>query len=132
MRGAPSIVLWCAAGVLSCAFATGCGSSHRDAPYTRTLEPAGDEALARGQVAFMQNCHQCHPNGAGGVAPAINDKPLPEGLIKLQIRQGLGNMPAFNEQHLSDADVNAIVRYLKALRDLDRHPPPPRAGISGA
>jgi mono/diheme cytochrome c family protein len=54
----------------------------------------------------MINCHQCHPGGGGGLAPSINDKPLPEGLIKTQIRQGLGAMPAFTEKHLSDADVD--------------------------
>jgi len=100
--------------------ALGCGNTHRQTPQAAALSTATtmqDPQLAQGQHAFMINCYQCHPGGAAGLAPAINDKPLPEGMIKLQIRQGLGAMPAFNEQHLSDADVDAIVRYLKFMRD---------------
>ena len=102
---------------------TGCGNTYRPSPQAAVLGEAkliDDEKLVNGRKQFNLNCYQCHPGGAAGLAPAINDKPLPEGLIKLQIRRGLGAMPAFNEQHLSDEDVDAIVRYLKYMRD-QRH-----------
>ena len=98
--------------------AIGCGPARRDAPYTRELDASADPLVARGEVAFARHCHQCHPGGAGGLGPAINDKPLPVGLIKTQVRQGLGAMPAFDEREVSDEDVDAIARYLKALRAL--------------
>ena len=64
----------------------------------------------------MEHCHQCHPGGAGGLGPAINDKPLPKTLIATQVRAGLGAMPAFSAKEISDQDVDAIVAYLKHLR----------------
>ena len=104
----------------------GCGNVDRESPTAAALSTQAlpsDSQLARGQHVFMMNCYQCHPGGAAGLAPSINDKPLPEGLIKTQIRQGLGAMPAFTEKHLSDADVDAVVRYLKYMRD-QRHVAP--------
>ena len=95
----------------------GCGSSRRDAPYTEPLV-TDDPAIRRGQMVFAAHCYQCHPGGAGGLGPAINDKPLPVRAIKMQVRTGLGAMPAFSEEQISDADLETIPKYLKALRSL--------------
>lgn len=95
----------------------GCGPSRRDTPFTEPLR-ASSEEVRRGEVAFMQNCHQCHPHGGAGLGPAINNKPLPKWLIRTQIRQGLGAMPAFDQHRVSDDDARAIAEYLKALRSL--------------
>ena len=108
------------ASIIIASILIGCGSAHRPTPQAALVSDGvaiNDETIARGRSQFMMQCHQCHPGGAGGLGPSINDKPLPEGLIKLQIRQGLGAMPAFKDEHLSDRDVDAIVRYLKHLRD---------------
>jgi mono/diheme cytochrome c family protein len=96
----------------------GCGSQRRDAPHTRELDTSSDPAIALGERAFAVTCHQCHPGGAAGLGPAINDKPLPVGLIKTQVRQGLGAMPAFGRNEVSDEEVDAVAKYLKALRTL--------------
>lgn len=77
-----------------------------------------DLSSARGQQVFMQHCNQCHPGGAGGLAPPLNDKPLPEGLIKFQVRNGLGAMPAFDEGRISDAELDDLAMYLKELREV--------------
>ena len=106
-----------AAAILLVAGFVGCGSSRRDAPYTAPLSNDDPDVL-RGQIVFAAHCYQCHPGGAGGLGPAINDKPLPVFLIKTQVRQGLGAMPAFSEQQISDADLDTIPKYLKALRAL--------------
>jgi mono/diheme cytochrome c family protein len=97
------------------ALTSACGQPRRGAPYT---EPVAlhDPDVARGQQLFMYNCNQCHPGGAAGLAPGLNDKPLPAFAIKTQIRNGVGAMPAFDESHLADVDVDAIVKYLKSLR----------------
>jgi mono/diheme cytochrome c family protein len=109
-----------AAFAAACLFAvvalvSACGQPRRDTPYT---EPVAlrDPDVARGQQLFMFNCNQCHPGGAAGLAPGLNDKPLPAIAIKTQIRNGVGAMPAFDESRLIDADVDAIVKYLKSLR----------------
>ena len=109
-----------AALAVACLFAvtaltSACGQPRRDTPYT---EPVAlrDPDVARGQQLFMYNCNQCHPGGAAGLGPVINDKPLPAFAIKTQIRNGVGAMPAFDESLLGDPDVEAIVKYLKSLR----------------
>ena len=96
--------------------AAGCGSALRDEPRTPPLRVTADERVSVGQQVFMQHCYQCHPGGAGGVAPAINDKPLPVWLMKTQVRAGLGAMPGFSKDRISDEQLDALMVYLKALR----------------
>ena len=103
--------------VAAAASFAGCGPERRDTPYTEPLaNPTPD--VAAGERVYAAHCYQCHPGGAGGLGPAINDKPLPVAAIKTQVRNGLGVMPAFDEKEISDADLENVVRYLKALRTL--------------
>jgi mono/diheme cytochrome c family protein len=76
-------------------------------------------ASAFGQQLYYQYCNQCHPGGDGGLGPALNNKPAPAIAIRTQIRHGLGAMPSFHPQELSDDDVDAIVEYVFVMR---RHP----------
>ena len=84
-------------------------------------EPAAEpismptEELEKGRVLFDQHCATCHPEGKAGLGPAIINKPLPEALIQFQIRNGVGVMPAFGEEVLSDEQVNHIAEYLVYL-----------------
>ncbi len=100
------------AGVL---FAASCSSPIRDEPRTAPLS-ASEEKISIGQSVFAQHCYQCHPGGAGGLAPAINDKPLPVWLMKTQVRAGLGAMPGFSKEKIDDQQLEALMTYLKALR----------------
>lgn len=72
--------------------------------------------LEEGRILFNQYCQQCHPGGMGGLGPAIIDKPLPKFLMRFQIRHGLGVMPDFDEDVISDSQVKNIARYLVYLR----------------
>jgi mono/diheme cytochrome c family protein len=92
-----------------------CGSPHVGEPFGAPIRLASSEA-ERGERVFMANCHECHPGGAAGLGPALNNKPLPGFLIRHQTRLGLGAMPEFDEAAISDADVDAVVAYLKELR----------------
>ena len=92
----------------------GCGSARRGPPVADVV--AFSEEAQLGERAFAQRCSECHPEGEGGLAPPINNRPLPKFLIKTQIRTGLGAMPAFGEDELSDAEVDAIADYLVELR----------------
>jgi hypothetical protein len=65
-----------------------------------------------GRTTVVANCG--NNGGAAGLGPAIDDKPLPGGLIKTQVRPGLGAMPHFSQQHISDDDLGAVVAYLQA------------------
>jgi mono/diheme cytochrome c family protein len=89
--------------------------ARRSEPLVGPLE-IRDESVAQGRQAFMRTCYQCHPEGAAGLGPGINDKPLPGGLIKFQVRHGLGAMPAFGPEKISDEELDGIVAYLKAMR----------------
>jgi mono/diheme cytochrome c family protein len=95
-------------------FATGCGSARRAEPLVGPIQLNEQQQL--GRQVFSQHCYQCHPNGAGGVGPAINDKPLPQKLIRAQVRAGLGNMPGFDKDHISDEELKAVSAYLRTLR----------------
>ena len=111
----PCLVVSCLVGTMI--IATGCGRSRRGEPVTEPLQ-SDDPRVAVGHRVFSQHCYQCHPGGAAGLAPAINNKPLPVALMKKQVRQGLGLMPAFSKDEISDEELDAIIRYLKALRTL--------------
>jgi mono/diheme cytochrome c family protein len=74
-----------------------------------------------GQKHFMTTCHKCHPLGEGGLAPAINDKPFPDFLKRFQVRHGLGVMPAFDKQEVTDQQLSEILAYLRVLRRHDGH-----------
>ena len=97
---------------------SGCGTARRGEPTAGSLV-IQDEQTARGQRAFMASCHQCHPAGMAGLGPAINNKPLPGFMIRMQTRAGLGAMPGFSSSELSDDALDAIVVYLQALRKHD-------------
>ena len=98
-----------------------CGSARRSEPLKGAVT-INDPRIAHGRLVFMGACHRCHPGGEAGLGPALNDKPLPEFLIKTQIRAGLGAMPAFGPERLSDADVDAVIRYMKLIRRADAKP----------
>lgn len=78
---------------------------------------ARDEAaIARGRRVFMQHCHQCHPGGKGGLGPHLDDKPIPGGLIKMQVRLGLGAMPAFGPEKIPAEALDDLVAYMYEQR----------------
>lgn len=109
------MLLWCAVGaMLAALIVTGCASSRRGEPLAGPLTL--DDQQRRGQKVFMKQCSQCHPGGEAGLGPALNNKPLPEFLIKLQVRHGFGAMPAFSEERVPDSELADVIAYLKALR----------------
>jgi mono/diheme cytochrome c family protein len=100
---------------LTTVLATGCGPARRGVPFGPPVHLT--ERQKQGQVLFMRECNGCHPGGAGGLGPGINNKPLPGFAMRTQIRKGVGAMPRFTEQMLSDEEVDAIVDYLNALQE---------------
>ena len=106
--------LGCATLVALAVFAAGCGAARRGEPIGSPV--LLDERAERGRVVFMAKCQQCHPGGEAGLGPALNDKPLPEFLKRFQVRHGLGAMPSFSEQEISDAQLESLMDYLEALR----------------
>jgi mono/diheme cytochrome c family protein len=93
----------------------GCGTARRGEPLAGPLNVSSEE-IVLGQKVFMRHCHQCHPGGEAGLGPALNNKPAPGFLMKIQVRKGLGAMPGFSSAHISKEELDALVRYLKTLR----------------
>jgi mono/diheme cytochrome c family protein len=112
MRHAIALLALLIAGVL---FAIGCGNSRRSEPVAGRLD-ARDPEVERGRQAFMVHCNQCHPGGQAGLAPALNNKPFPGFLMKFQVRHGFGAMPSFSKHEINDDDLDAIIKYIGALR----------------
>lgn len=95
-----------------------CGSGRRSEPLIGPIALRSEQEQ-HGQRQYFRFCHQCHPNGDAGLGPAITNKPLPDAVIRLQIRTGVGAMPAFKEEQLPDADVDAILAYIDALKSAE-------------
>lgn len=92
-----------------------CGSARRGEPLRGQLAITHPQ-IAVGERVYMANCQQCHPGGEGGLGPAINNKPLLGWLIKFQVRNGLGTMPAFSSTEIPGPELDALVDYLQTLR----------------
>jgi mono/diheme cytochrome c family protein len=95
----------------------GC-NARRGEPIVGPL--ALDDHLKRGQQGFDRYCYKCHTNGEGGMGPIINDKPLPKFLMRTQVRVGMGTMPNFSRNEISEEELDAILDYLVALRRAGR------------
>jgi mono/diheme cytochrome c family protein len=92
-----------------------CGSARRGEPIVGAMN-LDDPAIRHGRLLFDTYCYKCHTEGEGGMGPIINDKPLPKFLMRFQVRHGLGTMPAFSKEQISDRDLEDILNYLVALR----------------
>jgi mono/diheme cytochrome c family protein len=92
-----------------------CRSARRDEPIAGPLV-LNDPVTEHGRVVFADRCHACHPGGAGGLGPALNNKPVPGFLMKTQVRAGIGAMPGFDKHSLSSDELDALTKYLLALR----------------
>jgi mono/diheme cytochrome c family protein len=109
-RAAAALVLISAVTVL-----VACGSARRSEPIAGPMN-ISDASVLRGRAVFDAHCFSCHTGGAGGMGPALNDKPLPKTLVRFQVRHGLGTMPAFSEKEISERELDDLVNYVVALR----------------
>src|SRR4051812_14082012 len=97
--------------VIIAALAFGCGAKQRGEPNGPPI-PAVTQGEEHGRALFQRFCYKCHPNGTAGLGPALNNKPLPEIAIRTQIRKGVGAMPSFGDDQLSDHDVSAVAGFV--------------------
>jgi mono/diheme cytochrome c family protein len=111
------LVTWFAAAI-SVMLMAACSATKRGEPAVGPMRMS-DASIKAGEKLYNMHCYKCHTMGAGGLGPSLNDKPLPRFLIRLQIRHGLGVMPAFSEQQLSDQQVEEIIDYVIAMRHHD-------------
>jgi mono/diheme cytochrome c family protein len=96
--------------------ALACTSARRGDAYAGATLEIADASEREGERVFMMHCNRCHPLGEAGLGPALNNRPFPEFLKRLQVRRGLGAMPAFSEKQISDDELDALMDYLALLR----------------
>ena len=101
----------------ACVLVVACATPRHSEPRSGPFRPANQQQ-ARGEVVFSNYCSKCHDGGHSALAPGI--LPVPDVLIRFQVRHGLGVMPAFGEDRLSDAQLDDLLAYLDAIR---AHPP---------
>ncbi len=67
-----------------------------------------------GRTVFTRVCGRCHEDGeSDGPAPNRN---LEEARMRTIVRQGDGRMRAIPTSRLSDADLNAVIAYLRTTQ----------------
>jgi mono/diheme cytochrome c family protein len=100
---------------IALALVAACAPTFRGEPVLESLAQV-DPQIALGERVFAHACHACHPNALAGLGPGIVDKPIPGWLVRLQVRIGLGVMPAFSADEIDDEELDALIAYLDALR----------------
>ena len=116
MRRSIAVLVWIIGAIAVIApLLYGCGAERRGQPEAPVVS-ADNRKEVRGERLFHRWCYQCHPGGEAGLGPPINNLPLPHVAIRTQIREGVGAMPAFGDDLLSNADVSAILAYLDEMK----------------
>lgn len=72
-----------------------------------------------GEQIFVRSCNTCHPGGAAGMGPSLDQLathfPTDDKLINF-LRQGVGAMPPQPKEVINDIEMGALVRYLRTLK----------------
>ncbi len=76
---------------------------------------AADAAPPDGQAVFRRACNRCHPNGREDVGPTILNKNFDEAKMVKAIRTGTGRMRAISLTKLPEANMPALMAYLRTL-----------------
>ena len=64
----------------------------------------------------MNHYQKCHPGCECGLGPATNSNSAPQFIKRFQVRHGLGVMPSFKKDEISQDDLKNISRYMKAWK----------------
>jgi mono/diheme cytochrome c family protein len=88
---------------------------------TPPVGPAEEAGAERGKVLYAQYCAACHGQNAEGSAsyPALPGHS--EQVVTRQVRSPLGNMPAFSESQISDADLELLAHFIASLPAVEKH-----------
>jgi len=70
---------------------------------------------AIGRQKFNRACGRCHPGGGEDVGPAITNKNWDQARMTRQIRQGSGRMRPIAPSRLPDADLPALMAYMRTI-----------------
>lgn len=89
----------CLALVSACIGGAAWAAHHEDEPAMRAPE-----------VVYAQVCGYCHGRNVG---PVIRGRRLPASVVKAFVRSGPNAMPAFRQTEISDAELEALARWVE-------------------
>ncbi|MDQ2806761.1 MAG: cytochrome c, partial [Chloroflexota bacterium] len=81
-------------------------------PVTPAATPLPSVA-ATGQAVFARYCTACHPGGGRGSGPSLITSRESDAQRRAIVRQGHRPMPAFGPDVISDADLDALLAYVR-------------------
>lgn len=83
-------------------------------PQTPTPTPAGN-LVAQGRAKYDRACGRCHPGGEEDVGPRLTGINWAQDRMTRQIRNGGGRMRPIPTARLSDADLPALMAYMRTI-----------------
>jgi mono/diheme cytochrome c family protein len=101
---------------------SGTGADSKREAQTNTVpiqtEPALEGEAKQGHRLFEHNCAHCHGDDArGDEGPDLHGLHKSDARLTTIIKSGIkGEMPAFVKK-FNDADVQALIAYLRTLKD---------------
>lgn len=78
----------------------------------------GGNLLAQGRQRYDRLCGRCHPGGEEDIGPRLVGINWTEERMVRQIRRGSGRMRAIPESRLPDAEMPALLIYLRSIRSV--------------
>ncbi len=95
------------------------GTTAAAAAPTPPLPTQADAKAEAGRLIFAKTCAGCHA-GQGtqaGRSPqlSVSQNAINADFVRTQVRNGKGRMPAYDQTKISDADLENIILYLKAI-----------------
>lgn len=97
--------------VASCVLLAQC-STRKSLPIAGPVSLTENEKV--GEAIFMEHCQRCHPQGEAGLGPSIHW--APNFAKRFQVRHGVGTMPAFDKEHISNKELDKLMQYLKTMK----------------
>jgi mono/diheme cytochrome c family protein len=88
------------------------------AAFAQSATPTPENAPLDVEQLFASTCGWCHSDGgrAAGKGPQLMDSQRSDDYIRNRIKTGKqGAMPAF-DQAFSDAQIDEIIKYIRALK----------------
>ena len=107
-----------AAATTAAVSTTAAGTKAPAAP-TAPLPTQSDPKAEAGRLVFAKTCAGCHlgQGTQAGRAPqlSVSQNAINPDFVRNQVRNGKPPMPAFSTAKVSDADLENIIAYLKAI-----------------
>jgi mono/diheme cytochrome c family protein len=91
-------------------------ASRRSEPVKGKEFASSSPEIVKGEQIYMARCQKCHPAGEAGLGPALSANPAPQFVKRFQVRHGLGVMPAFAKNEISEKDLRNVSAYMKAWK----------------